>query len=156
MTDNPNSDEEPVGYGQPPRHSRFQPGQSGNPKGRPKGSKNVGSILRRLLDVEFPVSQRGVETTKSTREILIQRLIEKAARGDRKATEFILKLDMELDAIDALREASDKSRELSPSLKDVFKAFLERETAEAKRSEHRSGEAESDVSGGSDEEGEAP
>lgn len=125
MTDNPNSDEEAVGYRKPPRHSRFKPGQSGNPKGRPRGSKNVGSILRRLLDIEFPVSQRGVETTKSTREILIQRLIEKAARGDRKATEFILNLDMKLDAIEELREASDRSRALDPEDRDLVLAYLE-------------------------------
>jgi len=29
-----------VGYGRPPVHARFRPGQSGNPKGRPKGSRN--------------------------------------------------------------------------------------------------------------------
>lgn len=156
MTDNPNSDEEPVGYGQPPRHSRFQPGQSGNPKGRPKGSKNVTTIVREVLAEEISVGQRGIETKLSKREIIIRKQVEKALRGDQRAAEYVLKLDMDIDTIEALQEARDKSRELSPSLKDVFKAFLERETAEAKRSEDRSGEAESDVSGGSDEEGEAP
>ena len=29
-----------VGYGKPPQATRFQPGKSGNPKGRPKGSRN--------------------------------------------------------------------------------------------------------------------
>lgn len=125
MTDNPNSDEEPTGYGNPPRNRRFPPGVSGNPKGRPKGSKNVKTILRRLLDAEIPVTQRGVETSKSTREVLIQRMIEKAARGDRKAIEFILNLDMKLDAIEELREASDRTRALDPEDRDLVLAYLE-------------------------------
>jgi hypothetical protein len=30
-----------VGYGRPPQHTQFQPGRSGNPKSRAKGSKNL-------------------------------------------------------------------------------------------------------------------
>ena len=33
-----------VGYGRPPSATRFQPGQSGNPKGRPKGTRNASSM----------------------------------------------------------------------------------------------------------------
>src|SRR6516225_1371379 len=34
-----------VGYGRPPVHSRFKPGQSGNPKGRRKGQRNVRTVV---------------------------------------------------------------------------------------------------------------
>jgi hypothetical protein len=34
-----------VGYGKPPKETRFKPGQSGNPRGRPKGSKNKTSHI---------------------------------------------------------------------------------------------------------------
>jgi hypothetical protein len=42
-----------VSYKNPPLHSQFQPGQSGNPKGRPKGSKNVRTILREALQRKY-------------------------------------------------------------------------------------------------------
>ena len=44
------SSDDDVGYGKPPRSRRFKPGQSGNPKGRPKGAKNRDTILRELLN----------------------------------------------------------------------------------------------------------
>ena len=40
-----------VGYGKPPRHTRFQPGRSGNPRGRPSGSKNLTTLLGEVLNV---------------------------------------------------------------------------------------------------------
>lgn len=140
MTDNPNSDEEAVGYRNPPRHSRFKQGQSGNPNGRPKGSKNIATIVREVLAEEISVGQRGIETKLPKREVIVRKQVEKALRGDQRAAEYVLKLDMDIDTIEALREAADKSRELSPSLRDVFKAFLERETAEVKRPDESSDE----------------
>jgi len=38
-----------VGYGRPPKATRFKPGCSGNPKGRPKGSKAPKTLLEEAL-----------------------------------------------------------------------------------------------------------
>ena len=38
-----------VGYGKPPKHSRFKKGQSGNPRGKPRGTKNSATLLRQAL-----------------------------------------------------------------------------------------------------------
>ena len=39
-----------VGYGKPPRHTRFIKGQSGNPRGRPTGAKNLKTLLSEALN----------------------------------------------------------------------------------------------------------
>ena len=43
------SEDYEIGYGRPPKQTRFKPGQSGNPKGRPRGRKNVHTILEETL-----------------------------------------------------------------------------------------------------------
>ena len=42
------------GYGKPPRHSQFKKGQSGNSKGRPKGSRNFSTDLKETLEKTDP------------------------------------------------------------------------------------------------------
>lgn len=73
------------GYKNPPRHSRFQPGKSGNPKGRPKGSKNLETIVReegaKKVTVNGPKGQRVVTITQA----IVMQMATKAARGDRSS-----------------------------------------------------------------------
>ena len=48
-----------AGYGKPPRHSRFKKGQSGNPKGRPRGSRNFSTDLKATLEELIRVTHHG-------------------------------------------------------------------------------------------------
>ena len=48
-----------VGYRRPPRHSRFQPGQSGNPRGRPRGVKSLSDIVRKIVGQKVTVTENG-------------------------------------------------------------------------------------------------
>lgn len=57
--------ENEVGYGKPPRTHQFKPGQSGNPKGRPKGAKSEATILYELLHRKIPIREGG-KTRKVT------------------------------------------------------------------------------------------
>jgi hypothetical protein len=48
-----------VGYKWPPQSSRFKTGRSGNPKGRPKGGRNLKTDLAALMKKRIPVREGG-------------------------------------------------------------------------------------------------
>ena len=66
-----------VGYGKPPLHSRFKKGQSGNPKGFPKGGEKLAYALRRLL--AMPCEDFDRYRPRTGAEELAKRLIIKAS-----------------------------------------------------------------------------
>lgn len=79
-----------VGYCRPPVHSRFKPGQSGNPKGRPKGSKTLQQIF--LDEVGRPVQVKtaaGVQTMGKL-QVLVRNTVDKALQGDLPCKRIVL------------------------------------------------------------------
>ena len=85
-----------VGYKKPPRSSRFQKGVSGNPKGRPKDSKNLSSIMEKLLDQPVAIVIDGVKKEVSGREAIATRIFQKALSGDAKSIEILRETDRTL------------------------------------------------------------
>lgn len=81
-----------VGYGKPPRQTRFQAGQSGNPKGRPKGSLSLTTALNRALKETVVVVENGRRKTITKLDATIKRLVNKAVQGDAKAVQQLLGL----------------------------------------------------------------
>jgi hypothetical protein len=79
-----------VGYGKPPRQHQFQPGQSGNSKGRPKGAKNTSTLLREILDRKIEVRTGATARKVSVREAILIRFAESALKGDTKSAHFLL------------------------------------------------------------------
>jgi hypothetical protein len=75
-----------VGYGKPPRASRFTKGQSGNPKGRPKGSKNLSSVVLRESRQRVRINGPGGTRTVSKLQAAMMQLGNKSAQGDLRAS----------------------------------------------------------------------
>ena len=74
-----------IGYGKPPRHTGFQKRRSGNPKGRPKGSKNLATLLTEALDEKVQVTEDGKRRRVTKRELVIKQLVNKSASADLRA-----------------------------------------------------------------------
>jgi hypothetical protein len=85
------------GYKRPPERSRFKPGQSGNPKGRPKGARNLKTDLTALLKKRVAIREDGELRRVSRQEALLLSLFEKAVRGDVKASAQIITMLMKMD-----------------------------------------------------------
>ena len=81
-----------VGYGRPPMASRFQPGQSGNPKGRSKGAKGFHTLLHEELNATVVAHEHGKATKLTKQQIAIKRQVNKAAEGDHRAFRTVVEL----------------------------------------------------------------
>ena len=81
-----------VGYGKPPKHTRFKPGQSGNLNGRPKGVRNFKTDVQTTLKAPVKVTRDGRPRKVSTQEAALLRLREKALGGDARALDRLLAL----------------------------------------------------------------
>jgi Family of unknown function (DUF5681) len=90
-----------VGYGRPPVHSRFKPGQSGNPRGRPKGTLNFTTDLKRILQAPVTLNDGRKTRRVTTQEAALLRLAEKALKGDPRALEKLVSLSATLSANNA-------------------------------------------------------
>lgn len=85
-----------IGYGRPPVHSRFRPGQSGNSKGRPKGKKNLASELLEVLTMPVPIRENGTEKTMPAIAAALKVTLQKALKGDPRSLETLMRLGREL------------------------------------------------------------
>jgi hypothetical protein len=100
-----------VGYGKPPKSSRFKSGQSGNPKGRRKRSKNGKTLLVEALDEIVLVTEAGVQQRMTKREVFYKTLVARSLKDNRFAA-LLLKIMGEYDLI--------KSNEIPQEMKIVF------------------------------------
>jgi hypothetical protein len=81
-----------VGYKKPPRRTQFRPGQSGNPKGRPKKVKTVEEVFAKQLSKSLTLTIAGKRQKKSMFEAITMQQISKALSGDHRATTMIIKI----------------------------------------------------------------
>ena len=79
-----------VGYGRPPVEHQFRPGQSGNKRGRPKGSKSEAAMINELLSQKITVNQNGKARKISLFEGIYLRIVEDALKGNTKSAAFLL------------------------------------------------------------------
>ncbi|MBV6489591.1 MAG: hypothetical protein GHHEDOFH_03587 [Pseudorhodoplanes sp.] len=126
------SETEKAGPKRPPKAYQFKPGQSGNPRGRPKGTRNLGTDLKDILGRRVSIREDGKERRISRQEALLLSLYNKALRGDVRAATAIINM------LSKLAPASAKPPE-APSLSQnderILADFLRRRMSVTKVNE---------------------
>lgn len=118
-----------VGYKKPPKHTQFKPGQSGNPKGRPKGSKNTKTLFletaNSLVNVVMPDGK--VRKIKKKEALVLQMYkdaIEKNGTTRMKVFETTIKFESEFDPHHTEKEMSQQQHS-NPEHDDAILKQLE-------------------------------
>ena len=119
-----------VGYGKPPKHARFQPGRSGNPRGRPKGTKNLKTDLMEELGEKIVIREGDRSQKVSKQRALLKSVVNRAIKGDARAIGIALSTMMRL--LDTGEGAPVAEEALLDDELEILTAFA----ARARRSGH--------------------
>jgi hypothetical protein len=116
-----------VGYGKPPPATRFKKGQSGNPRGRAKGNRNLKTDLTDELAERILIKEDGLPRKVSKQRALVKTLAAKALKGDTRAATLVLNMVWRiLEKEPPLAPAVD----LSAEDKAILEEFLRRQNGD--------------------------
>jgi hypothetical protein len=110
-----------IGYRNPPHHTRFKKGLSGNPKGRPKGARSLGGMLSHIIRQKIAVTENGRTRRIPALEVMLRRLANDAMRSEPNALKLLLSL------VDRYVDPSEPAADLNTILAEdqaILKHFL--------------------------------
>jgi hypothetical protein len=119
--DSDDSDDSKVGYKKPPKHTQFKKGQSGNPNGRPKGTKNLTTDMKEELNEQVIITEGGRDTQHSKQRVIVKRTVQKAINGDMRAVEIVIKMNAQHSDSDSEEVGSER---LSPDDQDIIDRYF--------------------------------
>jgi phosphoenolpyruvate carboxylase len=104
-----------IGYRKPPVSTRFRPGVSGNPRGRPKGTLNVTTVLIKTVREKVVINEGGQRKSVTKLEAALKQLVNKAASGELRALRQLLELAQDAES----RQDSAAQRTSEPNDLDL-------------------------------------
>ncbi len=130
-----------VGYGRPPKSGQFKKGQSGNPKGRGKGSKLFAEIVSDALDEKVTINENGSRKLITKREALAKQVANKGATGDLRSIKLLFEILEGLDDRERVTrsetENSTASERIRKKLAQLHERIAERQAQIIKESESK-------------------
>jgi hypothetical protein len=152
---------ERVGYGRPPVASRFRPGRSGNPRGRPRVERSLSAIVAAALRQRITVTENGGRVRHMSKlEATVRQIVNSAVEGEPRSTKLLfalIKADERLAAGPAAKMVSEADaiviaelrRRLRSGPKILEARVLQAKVLEAKALEAMRSSAEKPDGGGS-------
>jgi hypothetical protein len=110
-----------VGWGKPPKQGQFKPGTSGNPAGRPKGSKNLRTDLEQEMSERIQVTEGGKSITVTKRRAVLKRITNKAMNGETAAARVLFNLMVGLEQVDVQDKQAEPLEEEDLEILAEFK-----------------------------------
>jgi hypothetical protein len=112
-----------IGYGRPPKATQFRREQSGNPRGRPKGSRSVDTILQDISSRKMTIAEQGRTQRISKLEVMLLQLANLATRGDLRALKLYLEF---IDRYCRQAGGSDRSEEITSEDLEILADYLQK------------------------------
>jgi len=118
-----------VGYGRPPIESRFQPGVSGNARGRRKGSKNLKTLIRKAMTASVSIHE-GTKTRRVSKiEGVVLRQLQSALTGDDRSAMAVIKMAMQMGLLEEPASNAAEDTALSGADERILEELLARHSA---------------------------
>jgi Family of unknown function (DUF5681) len=114
-----------VGYGRPPLATRFKKGTSGNLKGRPKGQKNLKTLIKQAMMAQISVREGSRSTKVSRLEAVVLRQLQAALKGSDRSAMAVIKMATQLGFLGDT-DASLEIAHLSESDERIVEELLAR------------------------------
>lgn len=111
-----------VGNKNPPKHSQFKKGVSGNPAGRPKGALGLKTVLATELKSTVKIQEAGKTKTVTKQQAMVKQFVSKALKGDDKAFGRLIPLMLAIGA----EEMADAGHALTDQQKEILKRNAQR------------------------------
>ena len=117
------NDDYEVGYGKPPKNTRWQKGQSGNPSGRPKAARGLKTDLNAELVSHMEIQINGQRISGTKQRLMLKTLSARAAAGDVRAIKTMIDLVMQVFGPD---DRGDAAKRLSAQDQQILDELLGR------------------------------
>ena len=117
------NDDYGVGYKKPPKNSQFKKGKSGNPKGRPKGIKNLSTDLQEELQQKVLITEADKSYKVTKQRAMLKTMFAKALKGDARSANVLINLIVGLEQAKSTQGDAD---ELSADDAAILQAFSDK------------------------------